>query len=374
MNDAITLIHYGEISLKGRNRGVFEGKLAQNIEKVTQGKVTRYRGRLVLEGGNPQSLSHIFGISWYASAYRVKKSLDSIISSVLSRLPELTEINTFGVFVKRSDKNFSYRSMDLAERIGSAVISVHNLKVNLTNPDLSVCVEIADDVYIYFEKNEGLRGFPVDVSGNVLSLLSGGIDSPVASYLMMKRGCRVDFVHFHVYAHNDKVLDTKMQRVVACLDRYQMNSRLYLVPYYPFEQALLLHGSTQGNELVLFRRLMVRIAQRIAQRNNLQAIVTGDSLGQVASQTLENISQLFKVLDMPLFQPLITYDKQEIVDLAKKIGTYELSIESYKDCCSIVSANPKTKAKDNRIIALEEKLNMEDIIEKTMDLVTLHNY
>jgi len=373
-NQLVTLIHYGELSLKGKNRSLFENKLKENIERQTGGKVTKYRGRFVLENGEPELLKYVFGISWYAEALRVDKNYVSIRDIILSKLDkELSGKSSFAVFVKRSDKSFPQTSMELENDIGSAISKRFPIKVNLKNPELSVYVEIADEVYVYFTKKQGLKGLPVDVSGNVLSLLSGGIDSPVASYLMIKRGCRVNFIHFHVFSNNSLIRDTKMRYVFEIFNKYQSNSRIYLVPYYHFEMAVLETINTRGYELILFRRFMVRVAERIALQNNFKALVTGDSLGQVASQTMENIAQITSTVSMPIFQPLIAYDKQEIVDLAKKVETYELAIENYKDCCSIVSVNPRTKAKKNQIQLLEERMKIDDVIEKTLELVSVYS-
>lgn len=372
-NQIITLIHYGELSLKGKNRSLFEDKLKDNIERETGGKVTKYRGRFVLENGDPEHLKKVFGISWYTDAIRVEKDFDSIKNQILTKVKDhLPAKSSFGVFVKRSDKSFPCTSMELENKIGSAISKSYSLPVDLKNPELSVFIEIADEVYVYFKKKQGLKGLPVDVSGNVLSLLSGGIDSPVASYLMMKRGCRVNFIHFHVFSDNKLINDTKMRRVFETLNKYQGNSRIFLVPYYQFEMGILKALHTRGHELILFRRFMVRVAEMISLQNGFKALVTGDSLGQVASQTMENIAQITKIVLMPIFQPLIAYDKQEIVDLAKQIGTYELSIENYKDCCSIVSSNPRTKANTKQILALEERMNIDKVIEKTLELVSVY--
>ena len=372
-NQIVTLIHYGELSLKGKNRSLFENKLKENIERETSGKVTKYRGRFVLENGDPENLKNVFGISWYAEAIRVDKNYNSIRDLILNKVKnEVSGKGSFGVFVKRADKSFPYTSMELENDIGREISKSFAIKVNLKNPELSVFIEIADDVYVYFKKKQGLKGLPVDVSGNVLSLLSGGIDSPVASYLMMKRGCRVNFIHFHVFSNNTLVIDTKMRRLFESLNKYQSNSRIFLVPYYQFEMEILKAVNTKGHELILFRRFMVRVAERIALQYGFKALVTGDSLGQVASQTMENIAQITNTVSMPIFQPLIAYDKQEIVDLAKKVGTYELSIENYKDCCSIVSSNPRTKANKKQIQSLEEKMNINDVIDKTLELVSVY--
>ena len=371
-NQLLTLIHYGELSLKGKNRSLFKNKLVENIERETSGRVTKYRGRFVLEGGNPEKLKYIFGISWYAEALIAEKNIDSIISTVLKEVEsQIIGKNSFGVYVKRADKSFDCRSMELESLIGKQISDKFNKPVNLKKADLSVFIEISKYVYIFFNKIQGLRGLPIDVSGNVLSLLSGGIDSPVASYLMMKRGCRVNFIHFHVFSDNKHVKDTKMKEVIESLNKFQGNTRMFLVPYYLFEMILLKALNTRGHELVLFRRFMVKIAERIALENGFKALVTGDSLGQVASQTIENIAQLTKTVSMPIFQPLIAYDKQEIVDLAKEIDTYEVSIENYKDCCSIVSTNPRTKANNRQVQILEESMDIDNLIEQTLKLVSV---
>jgi len=368
----VTLIHYGELSLKGRNRNLFENKLKENIERETGGRVTKYRGRFVLEGGNPVGLSHIFGISWYAEAIKAEKDVEGIKSTVFSEIERhIRDKGTFGLFIKRADKSFPVSSMEFESIIGQEIADRYKLEVDLKNPDLSVYVEIADEAYVYFDKFEGLRGLPVDVSGNVLSLLSGGIDSPVASYLMMKRGCRVNFIHFHVFSDNSRVLNTKMETVLDTLDKYQRNSRIFLVPYYEFEMEILKAFNTRGHELILFRRFMVKVAERIALENGFKALVTGDSLGQVASQTMENISQLTSNITIPIFQPLIAYDKQEIIDLAKGINTYECSIEKYKDCCSILSSNPRTKANTRQVLEFEKKMNIDEVVNKTLDIVSV---
>ncbi|HVY55816.1 MAG TPA: tRNA uracil 4-sulfurtransferase ThiI [Thermodesulfobacteriota bacterium] len=366
-----TLIHYGELSLKGRNRAGFEIKLKENIEAITSGSVKRFRGYFVMKGGNPSLLTRIPGISWYAETIVADNELGQILVTVTDsiRSMRLQEAPTFGVFVKRPDKRFPYSSMEVASIVGDRIGKEFGYRANLRTPELKVFIEIADRAYIFFEKKEGMRGFPTDVSGRVMSLISGGIDSPVSSYLMMKRGCRVDLLHFHVYADNESVRNTKMTGIFRRLNEFQPGTRIFLFPYYPFETAVLKLDDIAGFELVLFRRFMARVAEKIAVRHGSLALVTGDSLGQVASQTIENMALVKEAVSLPIFQPLITYDKQEIIDLARKIGTYELSIEGYKDCCSIVSANPKTRARRDRVLDLERRMNMDELIEETLSLV-----
>jgi len=374
-NEPVTLIHYGELSLKGRNRSLFEKKLKENIEKAAGGKVRRFRGRFVLEGGTSEPLSRVFGIAWFAKAQRTDKDIAYITDKVLSLLKtQIEDKKSFGVFVRRSDKGFPLNSMQVGDKLGKEISDCYGLKVNLSDPDLSVHIEIAEEAYVYFERTEGRKGLPLGISGKVLSLISGGIDSPVSSYLMMKRGCEVEFVHFHVFSENKAVSGTKMDSLFRIFGEYQPGSRIHLVPYYVFETALLGASDTKGYELVLFRRFMVRVAERIARITGSQALVTGDSLGQVASQTIENITHLKNSASIPIFQPLLAYDKQEIIDTAKEIGTYEASIKPYKDCCSIVTKNPRTKAKESRIKRLEGQISIDSVVDETLRLVSVVEY
>jgi thiamine biosynthesis protein ThiI len=366
----LILVHYGELALKRKKRRLFENKLVENIKKASSGKVRRLEGRLIVEGGEPEPLKNVFGISWFAPAYRIEKDLEAIKELVIEKIEEKAKKNpTFGVFVKRADKSFPYTSYQIAERVGEEVVKRYGLKVRLNTPELPIYIEIAKDAFVYFEKTPGLGGLPVGGSGNVLCLLSGGIDSPVAAYLAMKRGCHVDFIHFHVFPENETAFQGKIEELVLTLNKYQFESRIFLVPYWPFEVAFLEKGVGKRYELVLFRRFMLRVAERIAQQYGHKAIVTGDSLGQVASQTLENIKATLEATSMLVLQPLISFDKQEITDMAKRIGSYEISIKPYKDCCSIVSSHSKTEVKLGAVKRIEERLDMEGVISKTLELI-----
>jgi thiamine biosynthesis protein ThiI len=364
------LVHYGEIALKGKNRHLFEHRLIENIEKLAGGRVERLSGRLLVEGSKVDQLENVFGVAWFAPACSVERELEVIRKGVLAEIKErVRERSSFGVRVSRADKSFPLSSQEVAAAVGQAVKDYYHLKVDLESPDLSIFIEIlADRALLFFEKNRGLGGLPVGVSGRVLCLLSGGIDSAVAAFLMMKRGCKVDFLHFHTFAQNETVWKTKVKDLVGVLDAYQPESKIFLVPYYPFQLSL---GQTRpGYELVLFRRFMVQVGERVAQKEGCRALVTGDSLGQVASQTLENLAVVEEASSLPIFRPLIGFDKQEIVDFARKIGTYSVSIQPYKDCCSLVSRHPKTKAKLNEVKKLEEELRAEGVVGETLRLVS----
>jgi len=371
----LTLIHYGELTLKGKNRKYFEEQLIKNIYDKCGGSLHRYRGYLVMEGGNPENLRYIFGISWFANVLSIEKDIDALKGAIIEKVKDgISSAESFAVYTKRADKEFTHTSMKVSELVGDEIVKHYNKKVDLKNPDFPIYIEISDKIYVYFKKNKGLGGLPVGISGKVLCLLSGGIDSPVAAYLMNKRGCYVDYVHFHVFPDNDRVLETKIKLILESLRKYENKCKVFLVPYKQFERAILKGDYLDGNELILFRRFMFKTAERISQSYGYSALVSGDSLGQVASQTLDNLKAVRNVVALPIFQPLISYDKQEIIDLSKKIGTYETSIQKYKDCCSLISRNPRTRANIKQVRKIEEIINIEDAIDKTlrnMDVVNL---
>jgi thiamine biosynthesis protein ThiI len=365
-----TLIHYGELGLKGKNRPVFEKRLAENIKKLAGGRVCWLQGRLVAEGADLEKLKNVFGVAWFAPVSETRVEIGAIEKEVERRLEEEGRAAgrpSFRLKVNRADKNFPLTSPETAAAVGEAVRKRFGLKVDLKRADLTVFVEIlADRAFVFFEKVRGRGGLPVGVSGRVLCLLSGGIDSAVAAFLLMKRGCRVDFLHFHTFAENKQVEATKIRALAEALGRYQPRSRLFLAPYYPFQLSL---GAVHpGYELVMFRRLMARVGEKIAEEEGYAALATGDSLAQVASQTMENLAVIDEAASLLTFRPLIGFDKEEIISKAKEIGTYDVSIQPYKDCCSIITRQPKTKTKLEVVRRLEQKLGLEEIAEETLKL------
>jgi len=363
----ITLIHYGELTLKGKNRKYFEEQLIKNIYDKCGGRLHRHRGYLVMDGGNHENLKDIFGISWYTKAFPLDKNIDVLKKVIIEKVKDkISSVRTFAVYTKRADKKFPYTSVEVSEMVGNEIIKYYSKQVDLKNPEFPIYIEISDKIYVYLKKIKGLGGLPVGVSGKVLCLLSGGIDSPVAAYLMNKRGCYVDYVHFHVFPDNDRVLETKMKLILESLRKYENKGKVFLVPYKQFERAILMVDYMYSNEMILFRRFMFKTAERIAQSYGYSALVSGDSLGQVASQTLENIKAVDDCISTSLFQPLISYDKQEIVNLAKQIHTYEHSIQNYKDCCSLISRNPRTRADIKKIREMEEIIDIEGIVDRTL--------
>jgi len=360
------LVRYSEISLKGKNRGFFERKLIENIKnKIPGASIETDCGSILIDSNNFDKLNEVFGVSWFAKVWGVELDFEEIKSEVLKIL-KFKKPETFRITANRSDKRFPIKSQDLAREIGK-FCEEHGFEVDLKNPDLEVFVDILSKrALIYEEKISGLGGLPVGTSGKVLCLLSGGIDSPVAAFQIAKRGCKVDFLHFYALRNVDEIKKSKIPRLVAELERFCGKSKLVLAPFLDFQMAVLEKGEY---ELQLFRRFMLKVAEKIALENGYEAIVLGDNLNQVASQTLENMTAVQQGIGIPIFRPLLTFDKNEIVELAGKIGTYRVSIEDYKDCCSIIARRPKTRIKKEKLLELEKEINIDKIVTQTFSKI-----
>lgn|SRR3989338_526101 len=366
------LVNHSEITLKGKNRPFFEKALADNIRHslgntTIQNLYGRFLiatpSRLNLEVEN--KLRNAFGIANFSFVTEIKPDRDTLRINLIRALSGKSFM-TFALRISRADKTLPFSSRQLTDDIGDDIRIKLEKKVDLTDPDLTVFIDCYRDFFLYyFEKYEGCRGLPVGTGGRVLALLSGGIDSPVAAYLMAKRGCTVDLLHFHAFADNEYAKKSKIVETGNLLNRYSLYSNLFLVPYMPFQIALL--GIKTDNELILFRRFMLRVGEEMARRSGYQALVTGDNLGQVASQTIENLSVTEQAVSIPVFRPLLTYNKEEIINLARTIGTYDLSTVPYKDCCSIIEKHPKTKSRIEELVAGEKKLPMEKLIRETIN-------
>lgn len=372
------IINHSEITLKGRNRPFFEKALADNIRHVL-GNITiqnLYGRFLVITTSTTSSTSrlnlevvdklhNIFGIANFSFVTEIKTDID-ILRINLLRVLSKKSFTTFAVRMSRADKSLSFTSGQLTNEIGDDIRTKLRKKVDLNKPDLTIFIDCYRDFFLfYFEKHEGPRGLPVGTSGKVLALLSGGIDSPVAAYLTAKRGCIVDLLHFHAYADNEYAKKSKIVGTRNLLNRYTLHSNLFLIPYTPFQLALL--GIKTDNELILFRRFMLRVGEYMAEQYGYQALITGDNLGQVASQTIENLSVTEQAVTVPVFRPLLTYNKEEIIKLARTIDTYDLSTTPYKDCCSIIEKHPKTKSILEKVETDEKMLPMRKLISETVN-------
>ena len=374
------IVHYAEIGLKGKNRAFFEQQLVRNIRQALEGldevkEVRRLFGRIVVilnespEHENMKTcserLAQVFGISSFAFAVAVKTDFDVIQQSALelARSSE-SEWQTFKVKTKRSHKLFPATSMEVSRDVGAYVLDkMPNKKVDIKNPDLMVQIEITEKkTYVFTEKIQGAGGLPVGSSGTVVSLLSGGIDSPVASWQLMKRGCQVIFVHFHSAPQTSQAAIDKVEELSELLSKWQIKTKLYLVPFLNIQKEIV--KECRGEyRVVLYRRFMYRIAEQISQQENAKALVTGESVGQVASQTIENIASINDAVTIPILRPLIGLDKIEIIDRAKQIGTYNLSILPHDDCCSLfVPRHPATKANIGLARSEEGKLNVKELV------------
>ncbi|MEM4330987.1 MAG: tRNA uracil 4-sulfurtransferase ThiI [Candidatus Pacearchaeota archaeon] len=373
------VVHYSEIGTKGKNRTYFENILVRNIKNSFREKlkkVFKRYGRIVCEFNDfvekneiMKGLSVIPGIANFSFAEVSSKNLEDIQNKSLQIMKNLF-FSSFKVHTTRSDKSFHLNSLQINETIGDFLSKCLEKKVNLSSPDVTLFIEIGEkEVFLYTEKIKGIGGLPVGASGKVLCSLSGGIDSPVASYLMMKRGCKVHFVHFFNELEKHKgAYQSKINEIVSILTKFQGKSKLFLVPFGEIQKEIIIHCPSEYR-MILYRRVMIKILNLLAKREKAKAIVTGDNLGQVASQTLENLRCIYSLSDFPIIHPLIGFNKEEIIELAKKIGTYSSSIKDYVDCCSfLISKHPSTKTSYERIKHIESNIKeMENLIERAIN-------
>lgn len=383
-----TLIRYDELALKGKNRILFERQLISNIRSKSSLdlKVERLWGRILLEGRPPQGipsvrLDQVFGISSYSPVMKVKSDLSQIQETALKLLKEYLyskkeNVPTFRIDVRRVDKDFSPNSLEIQKIIAGDILAhFPALKVDLRTPAIEIGVEIRrEGAFLYLERTPGLRGLPVGSSAKVLSLLSGGIDSPVASWLMMQRGAPVDFIHFYAYPYVGIQSKEKVIDLARHLRQYQNGSMLFVVSVTEIQEEI----QKKCNErfrTILLRRFMHRIAASAAIQCRAKALVTGESVGQVASQTIENIEAIQSATPALILRPLIGFNKQKTIDLAKEIGTYDISIRPFDDCCALFQPkSPATKAKIALVLREEEKLPVSLLAGealKTMETIRL---
>jgi thiamine biosynthesis protein ThiI len=371
------VIHYGEVSLKGRNRSAFIRKLAKNIRQVLSdlghSEVDIQSGRLLLtvaatvpRNELEERLRWVFGIANFAPCLTAPHDLDTI-KHVVDQALSNRRFASFRVTARRAFKELPFGSQALNQEIGAHVLRTHDTRVDLQHPELTIHIElIPRRALIYLDKRPGAGGLPVDTSGTLLSLLSGGLDSPVASYRMMKRGCRVDFVHFHSYPFLDRTSQEKAVQLADMLMRYQYVARLFLVPFGDVQQQIV-GAAPPPYRVVLYRRCMLRIATALAWQTGAQALVTGESLGQVASQTLHNLRVIEAAATLPVLRPLVGMDKAEIIQEAQAIGTYNVSILPDQDCCTLfVPRHPITRAALTHVEAAEARLDVSGLVETAL--------
>ncbi|MEK7770763.1 MAG: tRNA uracil 4-sulfurtransferase ThiI [candidate division NC10 bacterium] len=376
--DRCVIVHYHEISLKRGNRPLFLRRLQQNLVRALEDlgapRVTQLTGRIVLEpppGADPEvvveRLRHVFGVANLALAERTGTSLEELKRGV-DRVTQGRTFASFRITARRAFKTLPHTSVELNRELGAHVLGRHATRVDLEQSELNIHVEVLPgQAFVYGDRRPGPGGLPVGVSGTVAALLSGGIDSPVAAWRLMKRGCRVVFVHFHSvpYLPDDSI--RKARDLAERLTRWQYYSRLYLVPFGEIQRSVVLAVPGPAR-VVIYRRLMMRIAEALGRRAGAAALVTGDSLGQVASQTLQNLACIEGAAGLPVLRPLIGMDKLEITAQAQVLGTFETSIEPDADCCTLfVPKHPGTRVSREEAAAMEARLDVAALVAQGVE-------
>lgn len=379
------IVHYQEIALKGRNRPWFIARLVRNLRAATADlDVTSVRalmGRIELSLGPSaswtdvkQRLGQVFGVANFSVAGRVPVDLDAIAAAILQDLGGRL-VKSFRVSARRADKRYPLTSPQIEREVGGRIKQVTAWRVDLSNPELTIHLEfLTDEAFYFFGKEPGAGGMPTGVSGRVICLLSGGIDSPVAAFRLMRRGCTVTLLHFHSYPFHSTISQEKVREIAALLTRYQQRTRLCLVPFGEIQRQVVLTVPAELR-VVIYRRLMMRIAWALAQRSRARALVTGEVIGQVASQTLENMSVIDAAVDAPIFRPLIGMDKAEIIEQARRIGTYPISIIPDEDCCQLfMPRHPATRARLAEVEAAERLLAIDELIAAATRTAVVENF
>ncbi len=371
------LVHFGsEVGLKGKNRGDFIRQLERNIRaQLPVERVRFWHNRLLVESPEPDlDFSRVFGVAWWTRPLVVDRPTPEALRQAIVQLAHQAAAGrerppTFAVRGRRVDKGFPWGTQALERELGAEVVRQLGWKVNLTQPEVTLYVDVVPGrAFLYHEKHPGHHGLPVGSTGRAVGLFSGGIDSVMAAWYMARRGVDIELVHFHAFTEARYAHQGRAGKLAQHLARFLPRLRVHYFPYHLFQAATLdLPPRLQRYELVVFRRFMARIAQRVAQQHQAQAIFSGDSLGQVASQTMENLSAVDRVVDMPFFRPLVAFNKQEIIEQGEALGFYQLVLEPYKDCCSIISRNPATRARLDVIHAIEERIRLPQVLEATLE-------
>ena len=368
----VILIKYGELSTKKANRNFFIKTLYNNIENKLRGyqvKITKDLGRMYIYFNDNNLdeiiniMSNIFGIHTYHVAYIADTNIDDIENIIIESL-KMEEFNTFKVVVKRSDKSFPYDSPAYSKRLGGVILkNINNISVDVHNPEITVTVEIRENKsYIYFNSYKGLGGYPVGTQPKGLLMLSGGIDSPVAGYLALKRGIKVNCVYFEAIPHTSMQAREKVIYLVKKLCKYTNNINLHIVNFTPIQEEIY-KKCDSDYVITIMRRMMYRIMEKLVYKYKAKAIINGESIGQVASQTLVSMNVINSVTSIPVIRPVACLDKLEIIDIAKKINTYDISILPYEDCCTVfVPKHPVINPNKDRCVEMEKEFDYEQMI------------
>lgn len=381
----VIILRYGEIHLKGKNRGYFERILMENLHSALKNfncEISRIAGRYKISNYNEEDeekiieiASKVFGFVSLSVAYEVETSEENIVKCSNLMMEEylkhcFKEVVTFKVETTRADKSFPIRSDEFSAKVGEILINkFKQLKVKLKEQDIKLEIEIRENgfSYILIGKTQCVGGMPVGTSGSGLLMLSGGIDSPVAGYMMAKRGLKLNAIHFHSYPYTSLQAKEKVLKLAEILTAYSGPINVFLVPFTHIQEEI--HTNCESSFMInIMRRIMFRIAEKICETNKIQTIITGENLGQVASQTIESLTNTNSVMELvPVMRPLIAFDKIDIISIAKKIGTYETSILPYEDCCTVfLPENPIIKPSIKKSLQQENYLNIDELIEEAL--------
>lgn len=376
--EKIIIIKYGELSTKKDNINYFLSCLKDNIiNSVGKYNIKFDRGRMFIQTDNSNydeivsKLQNVFGIHEINLGYKIDSNDINDIENNLINLLKDKSFKTFKVETKRSYKNYSMNSMEISRYLGGVVLKNFNdIKVDVHNPELLINIEVrSDNAYIYFDKIAGIGGYPVGSLGKGMLMLSGGIDSPVSGYLALKRGVRIEGVYFESPPHTSEAAKNKVLELTRILTKYSGYVKLHIVNFTNIQESI--YKNIPHEYLItIMRRMMYRISERIAKRSNAKVIINGESIGQVASQTLTSMLAINSVINMPVIRPVACLDKLEIIDIAKKIGTYETSILPYEDCCTIfVPEHPVINPTIEKCVEYEKLIDVEDLINEAVNNV-----
>ena len=373
------MVRFGELSTKGKNKNDFIKTLAKNIAGALSDfenlEIIRQFDHIYikLNENDPyrviEVLQDVSGIQGLSLVLKTEKDIENLRKVCLD-LAKQEEGKTFKVHSRRADKSYPLISDQINREIATVILKNTDLKVDVHNPDIMVSIEIRDEgAYVFTHTYKGAGGYPLGVGGKIMHMLSGGIDSPVAAYLLMKRGLKIDCIHFASPPYTNAGVIEKLKDLLGKLNKYQPEIRLNIIPFTKLQEEIYAQ-SDESYAITIMRRMMFRLADRLAKRRRCLAISTGESVGQVASQTLDSMNVINDVTNMPVLRPVVCYDKTDIIDLARKIDTYDISIRPFEDCCTIFAPkNPKTKPSMEKVLEYEAKWDYNKMIDEALNNV-----
>ena len=375
------IVRFGEMSTKGKNKRDFIASLARSIRHTLKEDENKYE--MIIRHDHiylnlkehiedlENKLKDISGMYSFSLALKIDQDLDNILK-VGFDIVKNEEGNTFKIRTKRIDKSYPYISDEINRKLAGEILKKSNKKVDVHNPDILLDIEIRDDgAYLFTKTIKGMGGYPSGTIGKCLVMLSGGIDSPVAAYLLLKRGVDITCIHYASPPYTNSGVIDKLEDILHKLTKYQTRIRLFIVPFTKIQEKIY-EVSSEGYPITIMRRMMYRLASRLAKRLKINCLANGESIGQVASQTIDSLSVINEVTNMPVLRPLCTYDKVDIIKISEEIGTYDISIRPYEDCCTIFApVKPKTSPHIDECLKIEEKFDFESLIEEALNNVEI---